>query len=143
MSKFKIWHWIVLILGVSLFLGILNKSVNASNDLSVKEATPIDIWLDGLAWYESQNHADIKHLDSNNRYSYGCLQFQMETFSSYIKRYGLLPNAEEGEYANWIYDCDFQRDLAKRMLAEDRNNWQHWYTSVEIRGLGLPPEISS
>jgi hypothetical protein len=65
----------------------------------------------------------------------------METFESYVKRYELLPNMEDSELENMIYDCDFQKLLTRKMIEEDPENWRHWYTSVAKRGLGLPPVI--
>ena len=71
-------------------------------------------------------------MDTNNRYSYACLQFQEATFNSYSKRYGL-----EGD----IYTCADQKIVARKMIEENPNNWRHWYTSVAKRGLGKPPVI--
>lgn len=104
----------------------------------------LDVWLNKLIQVESGGKADIKVLDSNNRYSYGVLQFQMATFKGYVKQYNLLPYAEDREIENSIYDCDLQKALAKRMIQEDYNNWKHWYNSVVgyqgRKGIGLPPK---
>ncbi len=99
----------------------------------------LDIWLDKLAAKESEGRSHIKILDHNNRYSYGCLQFQMETFRSYTRKYDLLLNTEDSELENMIYDCDFQKTLARKMIEDDRSNWRNWYTSVSVKKLGLPP----
>lgn len=43
-----------------------------------------------LAEIESRMNPDIKHLDTNNRYSYGALQFQQATYTSLcVDRYGI------------------------------------------------------
>ena len=100
-------------------------------------------WIERLALAESSNTATITILDVNNKHSYGCLQFQEQTFIGYVKRYKLLPEAEDGEIMNQIYDCPFQKDLAGRMIQEDYDNWRHWQNSVlEYQGrtgIGLPP----
>jgi hypothetical protein len=47
-------------------------------------------FLLGLAEIESRSNPDIKHLDTNNRYSYGLLQFQQATYTSLcVDRYGI------------------------------------------------------
>lgn len=97
----------------------------------------LKVWIDKLAHIESGGNADIVVLDSNNLYSYSCMQFQMATFKNYVKRYNLLPNAEDAEIENFIMDCDFQKQLAKEMIMENRDNWKHWYNSTKI--IGLPP----
>lgn len=119
-------------------------AVEISNSPEASEGTkdvrtPLDRWIDKLVEYESHGRTQIKILDHNGYYSYGCLQFQMPTFKAYVERYGLLPEAEDSELQNMIYDCDFQKSLTKRMIQEDSANWQHWYTSVAIKGLGEPP----
>jgi len=84
-------------------------------------------WVDRLAKFESQNTPIIKKLDKNGKYSYGCLQFQKRTFDSVSKRYKLEGN---------IYDCEFQRKLATKMIEEDPNNCKHWKAAV--RAIGKP-----
>lgn len=98
-------------------------------------------YIDDLAdKYECPNcPPNFRIIDSNNKYSYGCLQFQEATFVSEVARYGLLPEAEPAEVMNLIYDCDFQKKLAMLMFLNDPYAWMHWRTSV-WRGLGLPPE---
>ncbi|MBI5220879.1 MAG: hypothetical protein HY978_03550 [Candidatus Liptonbacteria bacterium] len=99
----------------------------------------LDVWLERLAELESHGKAQLKIVDHNGWHSYSCLQFQMPTFKEYVVKYNLLPEAEEPELENMIYDCDFQKQLAKKMLLDDPSNWQHWYFSVIEKGLGLPP----
>ena len=85
-----------------------------------------EIILDKLALCESGNRADIKVLDTNNKYSFGVFQFQLETFWGFGVQYGILSEGIElAEAENLIYDPEIQRDLAlemvKRGLLED-----HW-----------------
>jgi len=97
-------------------------------DVIVKD--PLSKWIDKLSIVESGGRPGIKILDSNNKYSYGCMQFQMDTFRSYVRKYDLLPEAEDLELENWIYDCEFQKYLAHRMISEDPRNINHWKNSL-------------
>lgn len=118
---------------------ILASAINARAGDTVQARDALDQWIDHLAQKESDGKTNIKILDHNNRYSYGCLQFQMQTFKSYIRKYNLLPDTEDKELENMIYDCAFQKTLAKAMIVDDYSNWRNWYTSVKSN-LGLPPK---
>lgn len=119
---------------------ILASAANASSpNASQASVDPLGRWLNKLASKESEDKAHIKILDHNNRYSYGCLQFQMATFKSYIRKYSLLTEAEDKELENMIYDCDFQKTLARTMIEDDYSNWRNWYTSATSK-IGLPPK---
>lgn len=102
---------------------------------------PLKEWLYALEGYESRHRHDIKILDVNDRYSYGCLQFQMETFVWAGMKYGLFASRSDAEAQ--IIDCPTQHALALAMLKGERKAWRHWYTSVEIKGLGRPPPLST
>lgn len=108
-------------------------------EATVKEPEPIDVWLEKLAYQESNHRAHIKVLDVNGKYSYGCLQFQEGTFRHYGMKYGLI--SQSTPFESVIYDCDLQKKLAKLMLEDNYYNWQAWYTSVKKMGVGLPPQI--
>lgn len=118
-------------------------SIAPQNDLVAVQYAPdaLDRWIDKLAIKESEGKTHIKILDHNNRYSYGCLQFQMETFKAYTARYDMLKGASDNDFEESIYDCDLQKSLARKMIEEDYGNWRHWYTSVAIKNLGYPPKI--
>jgi len=119
---------------------ILASAVNTRSVADIVQAKDkLDLWLDRLALKESQGKTHVKILDHNNRYSYGCLQFQMQTFESYVQKYNLLPDTESAELENMIYDCDFQKILAKKMIEDDYTNWRNWYTSAKTK-IGLPPK---
>jgi hypothetical protein len=96
-------------------------------------------WIQKLEWAESQGHEDVKVLDNNGQYSYGCLQFQEPTFRSYGAAYGLvdrdLENVEDA-----IYDCQLQEKITLRMLLDDYDNWKHW--KVTVRRVGMPPKVN-
>lgn len=111
----------------------------ASTTTSTVITTNLDLWLGKLATAESGNRANIKVLDVNGRYSYGCLQFQMATFKSYSQRYGLADPATVTSWDALIYNCDFQKQVAKRMIQEKPGNWRHWGYTVLNKGIGFPP----
>lgn len=99
---------------------------------AAQEGTLYD-WLNELAQYESNNRANIKVLDVNGKYSYGCLQFQMGTWLSYGKSQGATE-------AN-IYDCVLQKQVAHQMITHKYSNWRHWGYTVNVRMKKLPPLI--
>src|SRR5258706_9513488 len=82
--------------------------------VSVHEATPLDVWLEKLAYIESHNRAGEKTLDVNGQYSYGCLQFQEGTFRNYGRKYGLVAPGIKLEPT--IYNCELQKKIAKHMI---------------------------
>jgi hypothetical protein len=102
--------------------------------------TSLDVWINKLAEAESGNRARIKILDVNGRYSYGCLQFQMATFKAYSTRYGLVDPDAITSWDEQIYNCQLQKQIAKRMIQEKPSNWRHWGYTVLHKGTGLPPE---
>lgn len=61
--------------------------------------------------------------------SIGCYQFQPKTFIAYTKTYNLLPYAEDKEILNYIYDCEYQRELTKMILIMETDGWKHWKNS--------------
>ena len=108
-----------------------------ASPLEVSEPTPLDLWLEKLIEKESNHKERVRIVDTNGRYSYGCLQFQEGTFRAYGTRYGLV--TPKANIESVVYDCNLQKQIAKRMILEDRSNWQHWYTSVKVKNIGLPP----
>lgn len=59
--------------------------------------------------------------------------FQEQTFKFYTKKYNFLPAAEDKEIMNFIYDADYQRQLARRMIED--GEWYHWLICGEKIGL--------
>lgn len=96
-------------------------SVHIDEDLKKK--------IEILANCESSNRSFIKVLDTNNHYSYGSLQFQMQTWLSYGKLYDLKTTEEN------IYDGDLQKELAYRMINDKKSNWNHWLNCATKHGL--------
>jgi hypothetical protein len=105
---------------------------------TVSAKDKLDAWLDGLITRESNGRTDLKILDVNGHYSYGCLQFQMPTFIAYGRKYGVI-SGNEDNLGTLIMSCSLQRNIAKKMILDNSANWRHWYTSVAIKNLGLPP----
>src|SRR5690606_29192286 len=91
----------------------------------------LEQWLDRLQFDESRTNPLIVILDTNNKYSYGCLQFQMGTWNHYSKLY-----KDDAE----IMDCKAQRSVAKSMIKDNWGDWKHWYTSVTTKTAGYPPK---
>lgn len=107
-------------------------------DFSLAYSSSLDQWIEKLISLESNGKKNIKIVDFNGFHSYGCLQFQKATFEEYGKKYKLIGPADD--LTTLIYDCGIQKAIAKKMIEDDYGNWQHWYTSVKIKKLGLPPK---
>ena len=89
------------------------------NDSNQREGDALDVYLSRLAWtYEctgdcfkaQRNHQPYKRIDSNQAYSYGCLQFQQATYLAFAKKHKIDPWAGNG-----IYDCNNQWKIARAM----------------------------
>src|SRR3990167_642121 len=77
------------------------------------EPDALDVWLDELLTYECEGCEDgFRVLDQNNRYSYGCLQFQEATFVEMAKRYSIVTDADS------INSCLMQKKVAKAMIKD-------------------------
>lgn len=113
-------------------------------ELNITPKTSLEDWIDKLAKYEACPPQGIK--DRNGRYSYGPFCYQMDTFLWFMKYfrnkgYALAANAEEAELPNLISDPELQKQLTRLVFEDNLGNWTHWYTSVAVRGLGLPPGL--
>jgi hypothetical protein len=76
-----------------------------------------NVWIDHIAWCETQMR-DVTILDSNRRYSYGWLQFQMGTWLSFGKSFGASRKN--------IHDFILQQQVARDMLDKGmENQWYH------------------
>lgn len=118
--------------------------VNSKINEQQEETRKFEEWLDKLVAYECPNcQANFRRLDSNGEYSYSCLQFQRRTFEDMAKRYQiptkLYPSDRVSEP---IYSCRIQRAVATAMFEDQGSKAaRHWYTSIYVKGLGLPPEV--
>ncbi|HSY52466.1 MAG TPA: hypothetical protein VLC46_26935 [Thermoanaerobaculia bacterium] len=118
-------------------LGMNATTAKTSNEstLTVTQPDALDLYIEQLRFAESSGHDDIVIIDTNGKKSYGCLQFQEATFRRSAAKYHV-----EGD----ILDCATQRHLARAILANEREGWRNWFTSVITKGLGLPPhELTS
>ena len=74
-------------------------------------------WIVALHNCENVNSVQ-KVLDTNNKFSYGYLMFQMKTWLDYGKDFGTTRGN--------ISDDELQKTVARKML--DDGGWRHWYT---------------
>ncbi len=73
-------------------------------------------WLAALEQCESTGSTTVKILDSNNKYSHGVVQFQMDTWLAYGKDFGATRNN--------IYSKELQEQVALAMLRNGGSS--HW-----------------
>ena len=107
--------------------GITGKNT-ASATLSALNTVEIDK-IDGivpkLIDCESGGRVDVAVLDTNNKYSYGILQFQLDTFYSFGKKYGILDkNLTKKEALNLIMKPSLQIKIARKMIENGEGG--HW-----------------
>jgi len=110
---------------------------SAAASARTRQQRTLEEWLDVLSFAESGNRPRVVHQDLDGRYYYGCLQFRVKTFRSFVDKFGFAPNSEESDIMQLIYDCAFQKRLAARMILDNPDNWKHWRKTV--RRIGLPP----
>lgn len=95
----------------------------------IATTTPQDIWVQHLHECENPNN-DEKILDTNDKYSYGYVHFQMATWL----KYSFLGATEED-----IGDDNLQRQIAEYIL--DMKGWHDWWNCgrVTIKWYGPYP----
>jgi hypothetical protein len=92
-----------------------------------------DEWIDSLSHCESGHKENITVLDTNNKYSYGLLQFQLATFMGFGKQYGILPlEFTNKEGLLLIHNPYVQKAIAREML--DDGLQRHWLNCVNVIG---------
>lgn len=84
-----------------------------------------EVWIESLHQCESQGRDEITVLDSNHKYSYGGLQFQLDTFMSFGKLYNILPEElTNKEGLLLIHTFSIQKAIAREMLDDGlQKNW--------------------
>ena len=140
---------LLMLLGATSGLAIIipwNSSTRLATETSLnlyqyqKPSDNLAQWIDKLEEYECKDcPIGFSRIDSNGLRSYGCLQFQKDTFLLNLKKYypETYNNIQGNEWQNLIYDCDFQKQLAYKMIKDNPENIWHWALSVK-RGLGKP-----
>lgn len=96
--------------------------------LVIEEFTPLDLYIERLAFLESSGRETIQRIDSNGKWSRGCLQFQDATWKEQSDKHGI-----SGSPLN----CATAKHLAKAMLSDNPKNTRHWFNAT--RKLGVPP----
>lgn len=76
-------------------------------------------------------------VDSNGQLSYGRFCYQAGTFIVFVKKFNLMPGAEDAEIMNMIGDEAFERSLTVLEFRHDPRAWWHWQTTVGK--IGMPP----
>lgn len=96
-------------------------------------------YLDELENFECPHcKPNFKRLDSNGKFSYGCLQFQLQTWLTQYKKY-YDTGEPDSVIVSRIFNCTDQKNVAKKMFEDDvKKASLHWYTSIYKKGLGLP-----
>jgi hypothetical protein len=141
--KRKLTIYIILLVVLSMVFGLLHRlqpkqtTVPVENKVEVAEIQKdeLDFWLDKLAFCESGGSTIIEIIDSNKQWSRGPFMFQDNTFIPAVKKLNLLPEAEDKEILNFVYDYEFTKKVA-RILIENGEDWR-WKNCV--RKIGKPP----
>lgn len=97
---------------------------------------PMEEYLDKLRDMESCSEQGTPDMGSP---SFGAYCYKTGTYLLFVRKYKLLPNMEDGELINNLSDYRTQRELTRLILAYEPNGARNWYTSIFVRGLGLPP----
>ncbi len=110
-------------------------------EVKVEKIDSLDLYLNNLEEFECPNCGPrYKRVDSNGKFSYGCLQFQSATWREMVRRHD--PDSEgktDTEIHSTIYECNNQKQIAKAMFRENpKKASYHWYTTIYKKGLGLP-----
>lgn len=135
MKKYHIW--VLLLLIVMMFL-MKHYCVSSEVYVQAAEVLPTHkqtVYLHTMQYCESKGIQDIKILDSNNRYSYGVMQFQMETFLREGKNYALVSpetTPKQAEDSKLIYSISLQEKIAHRMLL--KGGQKNWYNCTKKLG---------
>lgn len=104
---------------IALFFLLTFQTAHAQGGLTAAKLE----WIHKMGVCESGWRPGLKHLDSNNKYSYGALQFQMATWLSYGEYLGA--NAQN------IYDPMMQTIVAAKMLDAGLSyNWKTCFAAT-------------
>ena len=114
-------------------------------ELPLKEQVAIlaedtDARISQLAWCESRWNERVKVWDVNS-YSYGWLQFKMNTWLNEGKKYKILPPEFTKEEAQLlIFNRHLQIAIAKEMLKQP-GGWRAWFNCSKMIKLDRVPYL--
>jgi hypothetical protein len=98
-----------------------NRTPEVPHEANLQVTVPdqLDIYIELLAFEESSGREDIQIIDTNGKWSRGCLQFQDATIRRYARKFELPGDP---------LDCRYQKALARQILL--RGGWGNWFHSV-------------
>lgn len=136
----------ILGLAVAIILTLIPRTTAKAEDVETQNITqpfistltyPQRAWLGALEFCESRGNEKITILDSNKKYSYGLLQFQVNTFLPFGIKYGILPaSTTEASALKVIHDPELQERLAVAMIQDGMSN--RWKNCSESLGDPYP-----
>jgi alpha-tubulin suppressor-like RCC1 family protein len=110
------------------------------DNIIIKQDQTQDKILACLLYLESTNRHDVVVLDSNNQYSIGGYQFQVETVKDILARFE--KRHVSAEQAVKIAKDPFQsKELARRAIF-DYQLWPKWYNSFQKMKRGACKEVT-
>ncbi len=94
--------------------------------------TPADGAIYKLAMCESGLNPNAVNWHDGGSPSFGLFQWKKSSFLHYNDKYKILPDLEDGEVMNIIYDPEAQIKLTKAVLSEPggNNNWKNCYRKI-------------
>ncbi len=111
---------------LALLLAIPNNprtlTIHFTETAHAQELDAQTLWIQKLGnECESMGSTTVRVLDTNGKYSYGFLQFQMATWLGYGKQFGATKEN--------IYDAELQKKVARYMLdnPKETGGWKNWY----------------
>lgn len=96
--------------------------------------SPIAAKMVALRRCESSGDDLALHKFDGLSHSYGRYQWKIESMWYYNQKYHLLPNIEENELINVIYDPVVQ-DLFTFTVLQEKNGWKNWFNCSKKIGL--------
>lgn len=79
-----------------------------------------------LALCESGGNPQAVNWFDHGSPSYGKYQYKETTWKEKIRQYGLLPQAEDSELMNFIFDENVQDRLTFLILSNEKEGWRLW-----------------
>ena len=116
-------------------LSLGNPAQVSFTPVSTPSSVKTDAWIEKLGDMESCS--SLGTLDSGSL-SYGRFCWKRETWEHYAKLSKLFPYAEDYELMN-LLDKSNEKKVVKWIVKNEPGQLTHlWYTTIVIKGLGLP-----